>query len=63
MRDKMSAMVDLIEIASDVARLRGVVDTIYPDNGYNNLFDFVASKLISLEKENKELKKKLAEKI
>jgi len=59
----MSAMVDLIEIASDVARLRGVVDTIYPDKGYDNFFDFVANKLISLEKENKELKEKLTEKI
>jgi hypothetical protein len=58
----MNAMVDLIEIASDVARLRGVVDAIYPDEGYDNLFDFMASKLISLEKENKELKEKLAEK-
>jgi hypothetical protein len=46
-----------------VARLRGVVDAIYPDEGYDNLFDFMASKLISLEKENKELKEKLAEKI
>jgi hypothetical protein len=62
MRDKMSAIVDLIEVASDVARLRGVVDTIYPDEEYDNLFDFVASQLISLEKENKELKEKLAEK-
>jgi hypothetical protein len=46
----------LLLVSDGVRRLRGAVDALYPDETYENLFDFIVEKLGSLEKENVELK-------
>ena len=57
-----NTMNQLLDISAGAHRLRGVMDALYPNDGYTNIFEFAADKLVSLEKENKELKEKLAEK-
>jgi hypothetical protein len=46
----------LFLVSDGVHRLRGAVDALYPDETYENMFDFIVEKLGSLEKENVELK-------
>jgi hypothetical protein len=51
----------LLDISAGTHRLRGVMDALYPNDGYTNIFEFAADKLVSLEKENKELKGRIKE--
>jgi hypothetical protein len=46
----------LFLVSDGVHRLRGAIDALYPDETYENMFDFIVEKLGSLEKENVELK-------
>jgi hypothetical protein len=46
----------LLLVSDGMHRLRGAVDALYPDETYENMFDFIVEKLGSLEKENVELK-------